>query len=144
MSRFTRRIAYCFATLSIAAFAAPSFAAPSVADIKTGADLVAACEASLGKDGSAEGAISATACNQYLTGMVTAAYNAAEPGMPTRLYRLGADGTDSVCFRLPELLKYSEFAALVVDYSKAHAGYGEQPAIEVAGRSLADKYPCKE
>lgn len=144
MSRFTRRIAYCSVALSIAAFAAPSFAAPSVADIKTGADLVAACEASLGQDGSAEGTISATACNQYLAGLAAAAYNAAEPGMPTRLYRLGTDGTDSVCFRLPELLKYSEFAVLVVDYSKAHPSYGEQPAIEVAGRSLADKYPCKE
>lgn len=144
MSRFIRSIVCCCAALAMAAFAAPSFASPSVADIKTGADLVAACEASLGQDGSAEGTISATACNQYLAGMVTAAYNAAEPGMPTRLYRLGADGTDTVCFRLPDLLKYSEFAALVVDYSKAHPTYGEQPAIEVAGRSLADKYPCKE
>lgn len=144
MSRFTRRIASCSAALSIAAFAAPSFAAPSVSDIKTGADLVAACETSLGQDGSAEGKISATACNQYLAGLATAAFSAAEPGAPTRLYRLGADGTDSVCFRLPEQLKYSDFAALVVAYSKAHAGYGEQPAIEVAGRSLADKYPCNE
>lgn len=144
MNKFTRSMAYCSVPFLLSALVVPTLASPSVADIKTGTDLVAACEASLGKDGSAEGAISATACNQYLAGLVTAAYNAAEPGMPTRLYRLGADGTESVCFRLPELLKYSEFATLVVDYSRAHPTYGEQPAIEVAGRSLADKYPCKE
>lgn len=144
MSKFTRLVAFGSVPFLMAVLAVPVFASPSSADIKTGADLVAACQASLGKDASQGGQVSATACNQYLAGMVTAVYNATEAGMPTTLHRLGKDGKESVCFHLPELLKYSDFAVLVVDYSKVHPDLNDQPAVELAGRSLADKYPCKE
>lgn len=144
MKKVMRLAAGCSVPFLMAALAAPVAAAPSMADIKTGSDLVSACQASLASDASAQGKLSATACNQYLAGMVVAVYNATEVGMPTRLHRLGKDGKESVCFHLPNLLKYSEFAALVVDYSKTHPELNSQPAVELAGRSLADKYPCKE
>lgn len=124
--------------------AAPAAWANPGADIKTGADLVAACQASMAKDMSEKGQIAATACNQFLAGMVVAVYNATEAGMPTKLHRLGPNKDEEVCFRLPEFLKYEEFAALVIAYDKAHPGLEDSPAAELAGRSLADKFPCKE
>ncbi|MFZ2468226.1 MAG: Rap1a/Tai family immunity protein [Parvibaculum sedimenti] len=134
-----------FAVPLLAAVAAASAAwANPGADIKTGADLVAACNASVDMDMSEKGQISATACNQFLAGMVVAVYNATEAGMPTKLHRLGPKKDEEVCFRLPEMLKYQEFAALVVEYNKTHPELAERPAAELAGRSLADKFPCKE
>jgi len=132
-----------FSTPLLLAVMMSSGAAASV-DIKTGADLVAACKASVEGDHSQQGEISATACNQFLSGMVVAVYNSTEAGMPTALHRLGPKQDETVCFRLPELLRYEDFAALVVVYDKAHPGLAERPAAELAGRSLADKYPCKE
>lgn len=134
-----------FAVSLIAAVAATTGAwANPGEDIKTGADLVAACNASVAKDTSEKGQLAATACNQFLAGMVVAVYNATEAGMPTKLHRLGPKKDEEVCFRLPELLKYEEFAALVINYDKAHPGLAGSPAAELAGRSLADKFPCKE
>ncbi|HUD52120.1 Rap1a/Tai family immunity protein [Parvibaculum sp.] len=138
MSRIIR-----FAAPMLLAVIASSGALAS-ADIKTGADLVASCKASLEGDRSPQGEISATACNQFLSGMVVAVYNSTEAGMPTALHRLGPKQDETVCFRLPELLKYQDFAALVVAYDKAHPGLAERPAAELAGHSLADKYPCKD
>ena len=144
MKKLIRSAAFGAVSFAAVLAGASAVASPGAGDIKTGADLVAACNASLDRDATQGGQISATACNQYLAGMVTAVYNATEAGMPTTLHRLGKDGKESVCFHLPNLLKYSEFAALVVAYSKAHPELGAQPAVELAGRSLADKYPCKE
>ena len=144
MRKFLRLLAFCSAPLLMAALESPANASAPSSDIKTGADLVAACHATLGGDSSEAGRVSAAACNQFLAGMVVAVYNATEAGQPTVLHRLGPDGSQSVCFRLPKFLKYQEFAAIAVDYAKSHPELNELPAVELAGRSLADKYPCKE
>lgn len=145
MSRFTRQISLLSVPALLVALAAPTLADPGRSvDIKTGADLVAACQASLSQDTSQGGEVSATACNQFLAGMVVAVYNATEAGQATMLHRLGPKGNESVCFHLPQLLRYEEFSTLVVAYAKTHPELNARPAVELAGRSLADKYPCKE
>ena len=143
MKKLTRLSLFCAVPMFAAALALPASAAPN-ADIKTGADLVSACQLSVDGDKTQSGRISATACNQYLAGVVVAVANSTEAGKPLMLYRLGPDQNESVCFRLPEKLTYEEFAGLVVGYSKSHPELAGRPAVELAGRSLADKYPCPE
>jgi hypothetical protein len=125
--------------------AAPAFAAvPALpSKIINGADLVAACRASLLRDATAKGRLAATSCDHYLAGMITAVYSATPAGMPTRLTRFGPREDQTVCFHLPRMLKYDEFAKLVVRYEKQHREYDKRPAVELAGEALADKYPCK-
>jgi hypothetical protein len=142
MKKLTRLSLLCAVPVLAATFALPAIAAPN--DIKTGDDLVKACQLSVDGDKTQSGRISATACNQYLAGVVVAVSNSTEAGKPLKLYRLGPEASDTVCFRLPDVLKYQEFAALVVDYSKSHPELGARPAVELAGRSLADKFPCPE
>ena len=143
MKKLTRSSLLCAVPMLAVAFAMPANASPG-GDIKTGADLVRACELSVAGDKTQTGRISATACNQYLAGVVVAVANSTEAGKPLMLYRLGPENNESVCFRLPESLKYEEFAGLVVDYSKSHPELAARPAVELAGRSLADKFPCPE
>lgn len=143
MKELTRLSLLCAVPMLAAVTAMPAMASPGP-DIKTGADLVKACQLSVAGDKSQSGRISATACNQYLAGVVVAVANSAEAGKPLMLYRLGAEHNESVCFRLPDVLKYEEFAGLVVDYAKTHPELEARSAVELAGRSLADKYPCPE
>jgi hypothetical protein len=129
--------------LTFAASSASAGDTSALPTIVTGADLVASCGASLAKDMSEQGKLAATSCNHYLAGMVTAVYNATPAGMPTTLSRLGPNKDQTVCFKLPHLLKYDEFARLVVAYEKGHTEFAKRPAIDLAGMTLGDAYPCK-
>jgi len=142
MKKLTRLSLLCAVPMFTAALALPASAAPN--DIKTGADLVTACQLSVDGDKTQTGRISATACNQYLAGVVVAVANSTEAGKPLMLYRMGPDQNESICFKLPEKLSYEEFAGLVVDYAKAYPELADRPAVELAGRSLSNKYPCPE
>ena len=142
MKKLTRLSLFCAVPMFAAALALPASAAPN--DIKTGADLVSACQLSVDGDKTQSGRLSATACDQYLAGVVVAVANSTEAGKPLMLYRLGPDQNESVCFRLPETLSYKEFSGLVVEYAKSHPELASRPAVELAGRSLSNKYPCPE
>ena len=94
MKKLTRLSLLCAVPMLVAATAMPAMASPG-ADIKTGADLVKACQLSVAGDKSQSGRISATACNQYLAGVVVAVANSTEAGKPLMLYRLGAEHNES-------------------------------------------------
>jgi hypothetical protein len=128
---------------SILTFAVSPASAAPLPYISTGADLAAACRATLAKDATEAGKLAETSCNHYLAGMIGAVYNATPAGMPTTLSRLGPNKDQSVCFRLPHLLKYDEFAKIVVAYEKGHTELDARPAIDLAGLALGDTYPCK-
>lgn len=131
------------AALLVAASAFPiSSAFADASDVDTGADLTAACAAFASGEESGSGNVSAASCKGYLIGMVTSVQQSVEAGAPLVVKRLGPKQDENYCFRLPSLLKYSEFAKLVVSYSAEHPALAERPAIELAAQTLATNYPC--
>ena len=141
MKKLTRWRLLCAVPVLATALAVPANASPND-EINTGDDLVKVCQLSVNGDESQAGRISTASCNQYLAGFVVAVSNSTAAGKPLMLHRLGPDANESVCFKLPSVLKYEKFAGLVVDYSKAHLQLADRPALELVGRSLANKYPC--
>lgn len=135
---------FAAALLLVAGTFPVSSALAGASDVGTGADLTAACSAYAAGEGSSSGNVSAASCKGFLVGMVTSIQQSVEAGAPLVVKRVGPKQDEDYCFRLPSLLKYSEFARLVVSYSAAHPALASRPAIELAAQTLATNYPCPE
>lgn len=136
---------FVFVAAAVLALATPASALPrSEEDIRTGSDLMAACQALTTSDGTDAGALAATACRHFLGSMVLKVYKATPAGMPTEFSRMGPKGDETACFRLPASLKYTAFAGYIADYFKLHPELGQRPAFELGARTLEAKYPCVE
>ncbi len=111
-------------------------------DIRHGDDLVAACTTLVEHDISDTGKLASKACSDFLGTMVKKAYDSTEPGMPTEFHRIGPAGDQSLCFRLPSKLKFTDFATLILNYRKSHPELDERPAFELGAWTLSVNFPC--
>lgn len=130
-------VAAASVSLGGAAFAVPP-------RISTGAELVSACAAAKLPAPAPDDRVAGASCHQFLAGMVAAIYASTENGRAMTVYRLGAKADESVCIRLPEMLKFETFAEEVTAYAPEHPELYARPAFEMAARTLAKNYPCPE
>ncbi len=139
-----KKISLCVFALSFAMLA-PAFALPQAdEDIHTGNDLIEACDALLSHNTSDRGVLASTACRHFLGAMVLKVYKATPAGMPTEFSRIGPNGDETACFRLPDSLRYGAFAEYIAEYFSTHPELGSRPAFELGARTLAAKYPCSQ
>jgi len=137
--------------VTLAAFVVLGFSVPAFAgmptdagDIRTGDDLALACRALSEHDVSDDGALAATACSTFLGAMVKKAYDSTEAGAPTEFTRLGPNGDQVACFRLPPKLSFIDFANLILNYEDQHPELADRPAFETGAYTLSTNFPCTQ
>lgn len=142
MKNRLRIAALCFVSMFALSGTALAALPGEAGDIKHGDDLVAACTALVEHDISEQGKLASRACSDFLGTMVKKAYDSTEPGMPTEFHRMGPEGDQSACFRLPSKLKFTEFATLLLNYRKSHPELDDRPAFELGAWTLSVNFPC--
>lgn len=142
MKKQLRILPLCLASTLALSGAALAALPNDASDIRYGDDLVAACTTLVEHDISDEGKLASKACSDFLGTLVKKAYDATQPGMPTEFHRIGPDGNQTLCFRLPSKLKFTEFATLLLNYRKSHPELDERPAFELGAWTLSVNFPC--
>ncbi len=135
------------AAAAVAAFITTPVLANPGKPIETGAQLLDACKAFAAADGKTpENAIAPpNACKGYLSGFVRAYQAQQQASLNAALQGTSSGGGgETLCIAFPDFLSFKDFAQIVVAYAEADPARAGEPAYDVTGHALAEKYPCAE
>lgn len=129
---------------TIVALSPMAVAAPRM--IKTGADLVSACEAFAKLHGKAMEQQMANAthphhCHQFLMSFFSAYAVGDEAERDARSSSMQG-APSGACVHLPEFLSYQDMARRVVAHAKRDPALLQAPAADLARRTLEHDFPC--
>ncbi|MBI1213481.1 MAG: hypothetical protein GC190_18630 [Alphaproteobacteria bacterium] len=132
-------VAAAFFASSTDAIAAPRM-------IRTGADLVSACEAFSKLDDKAMHEQMANAthphhCHQFLMSFFSAFAVGDQAGRDARSSSLQG-GVSGVCVHLPDFLSYRDMATRVVAQAKRDPSLLQAPAADLARKTIEHDFPC--